>query len=230
MREFPSSWKRFLERKGKGPAVVSCYWILRYFGIPYPLCSYKNLRMKTFEFQCLQAYLQSAVYSLRSTMSILLVTAILFFGSEVLALFPDCVNGPLRNNTVCDTSACKFPLITHEPHCLHQGWEVLNQLLSQEQLLWSPSSLSKKSSSTPAIQVRECPVLGYHPISGGERPFMVLHHRLALNSQILEITTMLLHSRNLSWWALLSMMPSLLMWLPWLVLRYVHLIMQTGPG
>lgn len=53
-------------------------------------------------------------------MSILLVTAILLFVSEVLALFPDCVNGPLRNNTVCDTSACKFPLITHEPHCLHQ--------------------------------------------------------------------------------------------------------------
>ena len=200
MREFPSSWKRFLKRKG--PAVVSfCAGATRYCGISAFLIHCVVIRTskarRPLGFSVYK-HPQFAVYSLRSTMSILLVTAILLFGSEVLALFPDCVNGPLRSNTVCDTSACKFPLIIHELHCLHQCWEVLNQLLSQEQLLWSPSSLPKKSSSTLAIQVRECPVLDYHHISGGKRPFMVLHHHLALNSQDLEITAMLLRSRNLS--------------------------------
>ena len=27
-----------------------------------------------------------------------------------LALFPDCANGPLKNETICDTSACMKPV------------------------------------------------------------------------------------------------------------------------
>lgn len=33
--------------------------------------------------------------------------SLLFVGSAY-ALFPDCVNGPLKNETICDASACKL--------------------------------------------------------------------------------------------------------------------------
>ena len=38
-------------------------------------------------------------------MATLLALACLALATDVRAVFPDCANGPLANNTVCDTSA-----------------------------------------------------------------------------------------------------------------------------
>jgi hypothetical protein len=32
----------------------------------------------------------------------------LLFATGACALFPDCTNGPLKNETICDSSACKI--------------------------------------------------------------------------------------------------------------------------
>jgi hypothetical protein len=37
--------------------------------------------------------------------------SLLFMGGAY-ALFPDCVNGPLKNETICDASACKLSNVT----------------------------------------------------------------------------------------------------------------------
>src|SRR3954447_19120490 len=49
-------------------------------------------------------FLEARFRSLGSKMATF-VSLLLAMSGAVAALFPDCANGPLRNNTVCDTSA-----------------------------------------------------------------------------------------------------------------------------
>jgi beta-D-xylosidase 4 len=40
----------------------------------------------------------------------------LLWASGVYAVFPDCVNGPLKNNTICNVSASKLSMAMFHVH------------------------------------------------------------------------------------------------------------------
>lgn len=96
---------------------------------------------------------------------------VLVIAGRAAAMFPDCVNGPLANNTVCDTSASQDALTTITSFRIQLM--IMKALLIELPHLLA-FSRSRKRSTTQAIHPQAFLDLACLLISGGKRPCMVL--------------------------------------------------------
>lgn len=130
-------------------------------------------------------------------MAALIGIGALLLAGRANALFPDCVNGPLANNTVCDMTASKDALV---PETSYECKLTIMQNLLIELLHSSAFSRSRKRSTTQAIHLQVFLDLACLLISGGKRPCMAWHHPQELTSQIPAIIAMLPHFHSPSLW------------------------------
>lgn len=86
--------------------------------------------------------------------------------------FPDCVNGPLKNFTICDTTSSTS---WAEPFCQSTSCDKplakTPQAPSREQRRWSASSRSRTSAASPATSTQASLASAFPRTNGGKSSF-----------------------------------------------------------